>query len=171
MSETSEQTGFVYPDSFVTEYGDELALPRPTAKVERKVFEEVGKILRDFPAAQNLVNQFLSGKSDEAGEEAEAEDGGSFWESVDILDLLQAVMTKVPETLSHISMAILGMESVDDVEEVLTYADMVRLIVLFFRLQTSRFSGVSVRMVEELGLSRQRLSQLADQAVTDEATG
>lgn len=155
---------FQYPDVFVTEFGDELALPRPTAKVERQVYENVGAILQDFPAIRSLVSKFLGSKSKEASNPLEGDWSG------DIIDVLQQILVRVPEPLSKIAQAILGIGSVDEVEEKLTYADMIRLIVLFFRLQTSRFSNASVNLIEDFGLSKEDMPQLAAQAVEDEAT-
>lgn len=160
MSE--KETTFEYPEKFVTEYGVELALPRPTAKIERQVYQNVGKILQDFPAARDLVNQFMGNKR--AALDKEIDWAGN------IVDIIQLALLKVPEPLSRIAQAILGLADIDAVEDSLTYADMVRLVVLFFRLQTSRFSGASVRLVEDFNLDQEpKLSQLAEQAVTDEA--
>jgi len=135
--EGTETNEFTYPDKFVSEFGDEFPLPRPVASIEKQVFEQVGILVQEFPVLKDLIGQFMGMGTSPLASVEKGE------QKVDnVLGTVEAVLMKAPEPLARMASS-LTKSPVDEIEEKLTYADMVRLVLLFVRLQTSRFASIA----------------------------
>lgn len=136
--EGTETNSFVYPEEFVSEFEDRFTLPRPVASIERRVFEQVGILVQEFPVLKDLIGQFMGMGA--FGAITSAEKGESKVDNV--LGTVEAVLLKAPDPLAKMASALLDIP-VEEVESKLTYADMVRLVLLFVRLQASRFAKIA----------------------------